>query len=146
MSQEQKSGNATLAAHIYTHTWSRSGDIVTALTGRSVTYVLISVNVLVSHSWNWKQLNHKFWSINQICLHAWVGEGGIRDLRSTLADLSKEPVIKCEPSEDFVREVTVFLWPISLSDSFKSLPVCGLIKHQVKNKPDSPRNIKEGTN
>lgn len=72
----------------------------------------------------------------------YVQEGrGIRNLKSTLADLSKDPVIKCEPSEAFVREVIVFLWPVSLSDSFKSLPVYSLIKHQVKNKSDSPRNI-----
>lgn len=31
-------------------TWLRSGDIVTALTGRSVKYVLINVNDLISHN------------------------------------------------------------------------------------------------
>lgn len=31
-------------------TWLRSGDIATALTGRSVTYVLINVNDLLSQS------------------------------------------------------------------------------------------------
>jgi hypothetical protein len=63
----------------------------TALTGRSVTYVLISVRVLVSHS---------------------------------LADLSKEPVRKCDQSADFESEVIVFWCPCSLSDSFRHVPVC----------------------
>jgi hypothetical protein len=35
---------------IHEHTWSRVGDMSTALTGRSVTYVFIRVSVLASHS------------------------------------------------------------------------------------------------
>lgn len=43
---------------------------------------------------------------------------------ATLADLSREPVTKCEPSTAFESDVTVFLWPVSLSDSLSSFPVC----------------------
>ena len=41
----------------------------------------------------------------------------------TLADLSREPVRKCEPSADFASDVIGFLWPDSLSDSLSSFPV-----------------------
>ena len=88
-------------------------------------------------------LNHQKSNLSTRCVCVCRMRVRIRDLYGTLADLSKEPVIKCEPSEDFIREVIVFLWPVSLSDSFKSLPVCSSVKHQVENKLDSPRNIKE---
>lgn len=42
---------------------------------------------------------------------------------NTLADLSNDPVRKWDPSADFDREVIVFWWPVSLSDSFSSCPV-----------------------
>jgi len=41
----------------------------------------------------------------------------------TLADLSKEPVMKWDQSEDFDSDVIIFWCPDSLSDSFSSLPV-----------------------
>ena len=48
-------------------------------------------------------------------------KGLIRDI--TLADLSREPVRKCEPSADFASDVIVFLWLDSLSASLSSFPV-----------------------
>jgi hypothetical protein len=41
----------------------------------------------------------------------------------TLADLSKEPVMKWDQSEDFDSDEIVFWCPDSLSDSFSSFPV-----------------------
>ena len=71
----------------------------TALTGLSVTYVLIRVSVLVSHSYAWKiecQGNNKY-------LH----DSNLEQIL-TLADLSKEPVMKCDQSKDFDKDVMVF--------------------------------------
>jgi len=75
------------------------GEMSTALTGLSVTYVLIRVSVLVSHSYAWKiecQGNHKYLYDSQL------------EQMLTFADLSKEPVMKCDQSKDFDKDVMVF--------------------------------------
>jgi len=75
------------------------GEMSTALTGLSVTYVLIRVSVLVSHSYAWKiecQGNHNYLYDSQ------------PEQILTFADLSKEPVMKCDQSEDFDNDEMVF--------------------------------------
>lgn len=45
-------------------------------------------------------------------------------MKITFADLSRDPVRKCEQSVDFASDVIVFLWPTSLSFSWSNFPVC----------------------
>ena len=71
----------------------------TSLTCLSVTYVLIRVSVLESHNYAWKiecQGNHKYLYDSQL------------EQILTFADLSKEPVMKCEQSKDFDNDEMVF--------------------------------------
>ena len=57
----------------------------------------------------------------------------------TLADLSKEPVTKCDQYEDFGNDEMVFSCPDSLSNSFNSCPIYIQLKKypmsDVKNSP-----------
>ncbi|KAJ0919483.1 hypothetical protein HanRHA438_Chr05g0230211 [Helianthus annuus] len=55
----------------------------------------------------------------------------IRNEKNTFADLSRDPVRKCEQSVDFASDVIVFLWPTSFSFSCNNFPVCQFIKKKL---------------